>query len=46
MELPARHVAAVGEVRSWRGDAGGARVGIEFVALADLDRAALAHLMS
>jgi hypothetical protein len=46
MELPARHVAAVCEVRSWRGDAAGARVGIEFVALADLDRAALAHLMS
>jgi hypothetical protein len=46
MELPARHVAAVCEVRSWREDGGGARVGIEYVALADLDRAALAHLMT
>jgi hypothetical protein len=46
MELPARHVAAVCEVRSWRDDGGAARVGIEFVALAELDRAALAHIMS
>jgi hypothetical protein len=44
LELPTRHIAAVCEVRSWRDDVGGARVGIEFVALADLDRAALAHL--
>jgi PilZ domain-containing protein len=46
IELPARHVPAVCEVRSWRDDAGGARIGVEFVALSDLDRAALAHLMS
>jgi hypothetical protein len=44
LELPGRHVPAVCEVRSWRDDAGGARMGVEFVALADLDRAALAHL--
>jgi hypothetical protein len=44
LELPNRHVPVVGEVRSWREDPAGSRVGLEFVALADLDRAAIAHL--
>ena len=44
LELPNRHVPVVCEVRSWRDDPAGARLGVEFVALADLDRAALAHL--
>ena len=44
LELPNRHVPIVCEVRSWRLDGAGARTGVEFVALADLDRAALAHL--
>jgi PilZ domain len=44
LELPNRHVPVVCEVRSWRDDPGGARMGVEFMAIADLDRAALAHL--
>jgi hypothetical protein len=42
--LPSRKVATVCEVRSARPDPGGTRVGVQFVALGDLDRAALAQL--
>jgi hypothetical protein len=44
LKLPGRHVAGVAEVRSWRDDSNGARLGVQFVALAELDRAALAQI--
>jgi hypothetical protein len=44
VELPGRTVAGICEVRSMRDDKGTFRVGIEWVALPDLDRAALAAL--
>jgi PilZ domain-containing protein len=42
--LPGRRVAGIAEVRSWRPEGAGARVGVQFVALAELDRAALAQI--
>jgi hypothetical protein len=44
LQLPTRKVAGIAEVRSWRTDPAGAKVGVQFVALADLDRAALAQI--
>jgi hypothetical protein len=46
VDLTPRRIAAVGDVRSARVDGDGSRIGVEFVALADLDRAALAHFLS
>jgi hypothetical protein len=46
IDCASRHIAAVADVRSARADGDGARVGVEFVAIADLDRAALAHFLA
>ena len=45
VQLLDRHVAGVAEARSCRTEpSGGLRMGVQFLALADLDRAAIAHL--
>jgi hypothetical protein len=46
LDCSSRCIATVGDVRSVRADGDGARVGVEFVAIADLDRAALAHFLT
>jgi hypothetical protein len=46
IDCVSRHIATVGDVRSVRIDGDAARIGVEFVAVADLDRAALAHFLA
>jgi hypothetical protein len=46
LQLPNRRVPAVAEVRSWRAEGPGAKLGVQFIGLADLDRAAVAHLVA